>query len=307
MNQEILEDEIDLRELFNTINKNRVKIFILTLVVTSLAVIYALSIPNSYKSQTILVPQTEAKPSLGGLSALAGMAGVDLGGSGQIDAATSFETILKDYSFEQYMIEKYNLIDKFTLKQENLVFALSFDGFYNMFHFESSEDSVNEDSVNIEEKTYSTYQKILTTLSISTDKKSGLITLSAESIDKFLSKELVEIYLVELTNYLRKTEMQNVDKQIKFYKNEFNNIADISIKTQLGNLAAGLLQKKVLAEANEYYNVKQLTKPQVAYIRDKTKPKRSLIVIVSFITSIILGIFAVFFLEFIRSEDIDKK
>ena len=302
MNQEILEDEIDLRELFNTINKNRVKIFILTLVVTSLAVIYALSIPNSYKSQTILVPQTEAKPSLGGLSALAGMAGVDLGGSGQIDAATSFETILKDYSFEQYMIEKYNLIDKFTLKQENLVFALSFDGFYNMFHFESSEDSVN-----IEEKTYSTYQKILTTLSISTDKKSGLITLSAESIDRFLSKELVEIYLVELTNYLRKTEMQNVDKQIKFYKNEFNNIADISIKTQLGNLAAGLLQKKVLAEANEYYNVKQLTKPQVAYIRDKTKPKRSLIVIVSFITSIILGIFAVFFLEFIRSEDIDKK
>lgn len=307
MSQEILEDEIDLRELFNTINKNRVKIFILTLVVTSLAVIYALSIPNSYKSQTILVPQTEAKPSLGGLSALAGMAGVDLGGSGQIDAATSFETILKDYSFEQYMIEKYNLIDKFTLKQENLVFALSFDGFYNMFHFESSEDSVNEDSVNIEEKTYSTYQKILTTLSISTDKKSGLITLSAESIDRFLSKELVEIYLVELTNYLRKTEMQNVDKQIKFYKNEFNNIADISIKTQLGNLAAGLLQKKVLAEANEYYNVKQLTKPQVAYIRDKTKPKRSLIVIVAFITSIILGIFAVFFLEFIRSEDIDKK
>ena len=302
MNQEILEDEIDLRELFNTINKNRVKIFILTLIITSLAVIYALSIPNSYKSQTILVPQTEAKPSLGGLSALAGMAGVDLGGSGQIDAATSFETILKDYSFEQYMIEKYNLIDKFTLKQENLVFALSFDGFYNMFHFESSEDSVN-----IEEKTYSTYQKILTTLSISTDKKSGLITLSAESIDRFLSKELVEIYLVELTNYLRKTEMQNVDKQIKFYKNEFNNIADISIKTQLGNLAAGLLQKKVLAEANEYYNVKQLTKPQVAYIRDKTKPKRSLIVIVSFITSIILGIFAVFFLEFIRSEDIDKK
>lgn len=307
MNQEILEDEIDLRELFNTINKNRVKIFILTLIITSLAVIYALSIPNSYKSQTILVPQTEAKPSLGGLSALAGMAGVDLGGSGQIDAATSFETILKDYSFEQYMIEKYNLIDKFTLKQENLVFALSFDGFYNMFHFESSEDSVNEDSVNIEEKTYSTYQEILTTLSISTDKKSGLITLSAESIDRFLSKELVEIYLVELTNYLRKTEMQNVDKQIKFYKNEFNNIADISIKTQLGNLAAGLLQKKVLAEANEYYNVKQLTKPQVAYIRDKTKPKRSLIVIVAFITSIILGIFAVFFLEFIRSEDIDKK
>ncbi len=49
--------------------------------------------------------------------------------------------------------------------------------------------------------------------------------------------------------------------------------------------------------------VKQLTKPQVAYIKDKAGPKRALIIIVAFITSIILGIFFIFFREFIKGTE----
>ena len=299
-NEVIMEDEIDLRELFSTIYKNKFKIFFLTFIITSLTVVYTLSIPNSYKSQTKLVSQTQAKPTLGGLGALAGMAGIDLGGSGNIDAVTSLETILTDYSFEQYMIKKYNLIDKFVPKHDNLVFALAYDDVYNMLHTKSSKSDVT-----LEEKTYNTYKEILKTISISSDKKSGLITLSAESNDRFLAKKLVEIYLKELSDRMQKLDMQSVNKQIEFYNNELNNITDISIREQLGELVTGLLQKKVLSKANEYYNVKQLTKPQVAYIKDKTKPKRSLIVVVAFITSIILGIFAVFFIEFIKKNEED--
>ena len=299
-NEVIMEDEIDLRELFSTIYKNKFKIFFLTFIITSLTVVYTLSIPNSYKSQTKLVSQTQAKPTLGGLGALAGMAGIDLGGSGDIDAVTSLETILTDYSFEQYMIKKYNLIDKFVPKHDNLVFALAYDDVYNMLHTKSSKSDVT-----LEEKTYNTYKEILKTISISSDKKSGLITLSAESNDRFLAKKLVEIYLKELSDRMQKLDMQSVNKQIEFYNNELNNITDISIREQLGELVTGLLQKKVLSKANEYYNVKQLTKPQVAYIKDKTKPKRSLIVVVAFITSIILGIFAVFFIEFIKKNEED--
>jgi len=138
---------------------------------------------------------------------------------------------------------------------------------------------------------------------ISSDKKSGVISLSVESTDRFLAKELVDIYLVELTSYLRMIEMQDVEKQINFYNTEMENTEELSMKEQLGQLASGLVQKKVLSMANEYYNVKQLTLSQVAYIKEKSKPKRGLIVVVSFVTSIILGIFLVFFLEFIRKDD----
>ena len=298
-NNFIQEDEIDLKELFSTIWNNKFKIAFFTFVVTSLTIIYTLSIPNSYKSSTFLVPQTQAKPSLGGLSALAGIAGIDLGGSGNIDAVTSFNTILNDFAFQKTMIKKYNLNEKLIPNESNLVFALGYDGIYKMLN-KKSEKKIEKSK---EEITYDTYKLIIKMISISSDKKSGIISLVVESNDRFLAKELVNIYLVELTSYLRKMEMQDVDKQIKYYNQELEKTDELSMKDQLGQLASGLVQKKVLSQANEYYNVKQLTKPQVAYIKEKSKPKRGLIVIVSFITSIILGIFMIFFLEFIKKDE----
>lgn len=298
--QYLQEDEIDLKELFATIWNNKFKIAAFSFVVTSLTIAYTLSIPNSYSSSTNLVSQTQAKPSLGGLGALAGMAGIDLGGGGEIDAATSFETILKDYSFQEKIIKKYSLIEKLKPKKENLVFALGYDGIYNLFN---SEQANEDEKKPLDEQMFDTYKTILQTISVSSDKKSGVITLSATAQDRFLAKELVDIYLLELTAHLRKIEMQDVQKQIDYYKNELENTVDLSIKDQVSQLISGLMQKKVLSLANPLYNVKQFTKPQVAYIKDKTKPKRALIVVVSFVTSIILGIFGVFFREFLRKDE----
>ncbi len=298
-NSYIEEDEIDLRELFSTIWNNKFKIIFFVFIVTSLTIAYTLSIPNSYKSSTSLVPQTQAKPSLGGLSALAGMAGIDLGGSGNIDATTSFNTILQDFSFQQDIIKKYDLSTKLISNEKNLVFALEYDKVYKMLNdYKDKQKTISQ-----EDLTYNTYKSLLDMISISVDKKSGIINLSVESVDRFLAKELVDIYLKELTLKLREIEMRDVDKQIKYYNQEIENTDELSMKEQLGKLASGLVQKKVLSRANEFYNVKQLTYAQVAYIKEKSKPKRGLIVVVSFVTSIILGIFMVFFMNFIRESE----
>jgi len=294
------EDEIDLKELFGTIWKNKIKIAFFTFIVTTLTILYSLSIPNSYKSNTILIPQEQAKSSLGGLGALAGMAGIDIGGGSSIDAATSFNTIFNDFNFQNKIIKKYNLNEKLKVKSENLVFALGYDGIYN---FLKDEEGEKDSEISLEELTFNTYKDLLKMVSISSDKKSGLITISAETQDRFLSKELVELYLVELTTTLRDIEMKNVENQIRYYNDELEKTQELTIKEQLSQLASGLVQKKVLSMANKFYNVKQFTKPQVAYIKDKSKPKRGLIVVVSFVTSIILSIFLVFFLEFIKKDE----
>jgi capsular polysaccharide biosynthesis protein len=64
-----------------------------------------------------------------------------------------------------------------------------------------------------------------------------------------------------------------------------------------------IVQDKVMMKAKKYYQCDVFAKPSVSYIKDKVKPKRALILVVSFITSIILGIFLVFFLEFVKKED----
>ncbi len=302
-NSYIEEDEIDLRELFATIWGNKYKIIIFTFIITSLTIAYTLKLPNSYKSSVVLAPQGQSKGvSLGGLSALAGMAGIDLGGS-SMDAYNSMNTIINDNAFEEMIIKKYNLDKKLTPKymDKNLVFALGYRGIYDMFNSETKKDKSSNEVI------FDTIKKLKKIVSLSSDKKSGAIILSAELQDRFLAEKLLKIYLDETTSYLRKLDMQDINKKLKYYKNELSNISDIELKTQISQLISSLIQKKVLSSASEYYNVKLMTKPYVPFIKDKSKPKRALIVIVAFITSIILSIFGVFLLEFLRNEEKETK
>lgn len=290
----INEDEIDLKELFKTIWENKIKIFIFSTVVTLLTLIYTLSIPNSYKSSTLLIPEGQSKSTLGGLGALAGMAGINIGSGTELDTATSFKSILDDYSFQQRIIKKYNL-DKKLDDNTNYIFALNSRAIYDFLNNDIKKD------LNEEEKIFLVNKELKSIINISSDKKSGAITISAEHPNRQLIKELVEIYLKELTTHLRNIEMTNVDSQLKYYNSEISKTQDINIKNQLAQVVSGLVQKKVLSMANPYYNVKQLVKPQVPNIKEKTKPKRALLIVVSLVTSTILAIFGIFFINFLKS------
>ena len=300
----IEEDEIDLRELFNTILKYKYKILFFTIIITSLTIIYTMSIPNSYKSEVILSPQEQSKgSSLGGLGALAGLAGVSLGGSNSMDAFSSLNTIMNNNTFNKMMINKYDLINKLSSKNidKNLVFAMNNRTFYDFLNNKQIDNNQN-----IEDKIYTTIQSLKSMINLSKDKKTGAMTLTVNSKDRFLAKELLELYLKEATTQLSKLDMQDLEKKLKYYKEELSNTQDIELRTQLSQLVSSLMQKKVLSKASEYYNVRKITQAEVAYIKDKTKPKRGLIVVVSFITSLILAIFMVFFIEFLRGNKEEK-
>lgn len=294
----IEEDEIDLKELFNTILKYKYKIALFVFITTILTLVYSLSIPNSYKSEVILSPQGSQKNVGGGLSSLASLAGVSLGGASSKDPFVMMRTTLNDYTFNEKIIKKYNLAEKLENKQ-NLVFALGIDSIYNMFN---SKEKNEEDNRSEDEKIFSTINSIKSILSISSDKKSSLITINAELVDRYLAKELVDIYLKEIINKIKLEDMKEIDAQIKYYNKELSSTYDVSLKEQLSKSLSGLYQKKVFSQANDYYFVSKVVDSRIPYIKEKTKPKRALLLVVSFVTSIIIGIFIVFFLEFLRSD-----
>jgi len=296
--QPLEEDEIDLKELFATIWNNKFKIAFFSFIVVSMTLIYVLKQPNSYQSKTILLPQGGSKAVGGGLSALAGMAGVDLGSSGA-SPNDMLEFILNDFDFHKSVIEKYKLKEKLESEtiEEHYIFALGYSGIYDFF---KSDSNNSEDK---SEKTlFELYQEIKSIVSLSSDKKSGAITLTATHQDRFLAKDMVEIYLVELTNKLKEIDMEYTNESIKNFKRELFYTQNIELKASLSNMISEMIKNKVFSEANKYYLFKQVVKPIVADIKDKTKPKRGLILVVSFVTSIILGIFGIFFIEFIKGN-----
>ena len=292
------EDEIDLRELWQTVLKYKKKILGFASVSVFIALIVLLSTPNQYETSVSLVPLSQTKTSaLGGLSALAGMAGIDIGGGSDVSTADYLATLLQDYAFNVQMIEKYNLDQKINGNDQNYVFALGFRGLFDLFSSPKKEGSKK----NREEILFVTTKKLNSMLSFSTDKKSGIMTLKATSEDRFFAKELVDIYLKEMTDYLRILDMQDTEQKIAYYRDEMTKKDDIELKKNLATLVSSLIQKSVLAKSSEFYLVKPITSPDVANIKDKTKPKRGLILVVTLMTSIIVGLFGAFFLEFIKN------
>ncbi len=297
----IEEDEIDLKELFGTIWQNKFTIAIITLLVTSFALVYALKVPNIYTSSTVLILKENDKPTIGGgAAAMAAMAGINLGGGGGgIDISGLFKNLLGDYSFHKNIIKKYRIDQMLKLEniEKNFVFAANKRDIYNFFKSSGDDEKIDQ-----EELTYNTYLQVKKILSTSTDKESGAITLSAKFEDRFIAKKLIEIYLLEMSNYIKKLDLKELDEQVAYYERELSGSKNIDLRENINSLLSALVKKKVLSQAGEFYMVKQLTKPQVPYIKDKAGPKRALIIIVAFITSIILGIFFVFFKEFIKSS-----
>ena len=113
----------------------------------------------------------------------------------------------------------------------------------------------------------------------------------------------MDLYLSEMIKFIKLSDMKEIESQIKYYKKELASTYDVSLKEQLSKSLSALMQKRVFSLANDYYFVSKLTEPRVAYVKEKVKPKRALILIVSVITSFILAIFLVFFREFLNSED----
>lgn len=302
------EDEIDLRELFATIAENKFTIMAFALLITSFAILYALYKPNVYTSQSILIPKEQGgKPSLGGgAAALAAMAGINIGGGGSLDIADLFKNLLGDYAFNKPLIKKYRLDQMLDEKniEKHLVFAANQRAVYD---FVKSFRTKNKKPKSYEDILFETHKKLKNILSVSTDKKSGAITLSAKFEDRFVTKKLIDIYLKEMSDYIKQLDLREIDEQVRYYEDELQKAKNLDLKANINELLSALVKKKVLSQAGEFYMVKQLTKPQVPYVKDKAGPKRALIVIVAFITSIILGIFFVFFKEFLNADKPKKE
>jgi len=293
----IEEDEIDLRELFATIWKHKLFIAVFTFIVTSLAIVYALSKPNEYKIYTLLAPQEASKGiNLGGLGALASMAGVNVGGGSGVTPDIAFSTLLNDYAFMKNFILKNQLDKKLSNPnlEKNYIFALGYNGIYKLFH--SNAKNNNKD------QTFTYYKQLKSNLQVSTDKKTSLITVSYISPSRRLAKEILTAFLCDATQELVRRNLRDINAKVEKYKQELQKTNNLELKSELAKLISSLIKQKVYIDASKYYKVKVVTDSYIPDVHDKAKPKRALIVIVAFITSIILGIFLVFFLEFIKKE-----
>ena len=297
------DDEIDLIELWNVIWSSKKIIIFTTVLFTIIAIFYALAQPNQYKSTVVLAPVESEGGGLGGLAAqyggLAAMAGINLGGGGgnQVDQALEIAT---SWPFIETFINKYTLAPKIlAVDQWNLESGkLTFDN--DIYNAETNKWLVEEKG----HSSWKSYKAFKTMLSISQDKKTSFINITIETISPILSHRWAELLVKELNQHFQYLAIKQSQKNIDFLNNKILETSVAEMRSVFYALIEEQTKTLMLASLNEEYLLKTVIPAKVA--EEKSKPKRSLIVVLGCLLGGMLSVMLVLVLHFKNPEDDGK-
>jgi uncharacterized protein involved in exopolysaccharide biosynthesis len=349
-------DEIDLLALVKTIWAGRKTIFYAIGISMVLGLVIAFTSPKKYTASATLLPSVEKKGGgLGSLSALAGMAGINIGGlmgdaSGipaelypQVVGSVPYlmELMHEKLTWEKYSepLSLYEVIEQDTiesgfLKVKKYTIGLPWVLKDAVFGKENDDDLVPKAGGKNKEIGYyllslkerAAIAKLKNAINLSNDKKSGLISINVTMGEALLTAQLadkaVQLLQKHVIDYKTKQSAENlkfiqerfVESKVNYeqaqraffaYKDAHRNIVAERMDVEYQRLSdaydiasaiyKGLAQQQEQAKitVKEETPVFKVLDP-VVVPKDKSAPKRGMMLAVSMFLGVFLGIAVVF-------------
>jgi len=289
------DDEINIRELFQTIWKGKLIIFGITFLSSILAVFFSLSLPNIYQSEAILSPVgAEASPnknsSIGGLASLAG---INLQSQPLGNSAKAIEKVRTLSFFEDYILPNIFL--------PNLMAVDSWDP-------DTNKISYNEKDYNEKTKTWNeipsaqeSYDEFKDIMSFTQDYDTGFVSVSVRHQSPHVAKDLVELVVTQINYFFRMNDKKEANLSIDFLNMQISQTSYTEIKQVIAQLLQNKVQQLTLIEANEFYVFSYLDPPAV--MEDREEPNRVSICIFGFIFGALLGLLIVITRQYISAKE----
>ena len=275
------EKEIDLFELFTTLLKYKLMIFLIVVITGIGSVIYSLTLINIYRSEATLALR-ENDNSGSSLGALGGFGGIvasqlGIGGGGSLE---KIEAVLNSRGLSARIIDKYDLMP--------ILFEDNWDAKKHEWMIEKQ--PTLQDGL----------KKIKALLSVKTDTKKNLITVCIEDKKPEITKQFVDYYLTELSASLREEVLRDASENMRFFEEQIERTTDPLLKEKIYALLAKEIEKETFAKAQKHYGFLVLDPPIVPDRNKKVKPKRSLICILSVSVAFFIAVSLSFVIEFVR-------
>ena len=301
------DDEIDLRELFNALWKGKWIIIVTTFFFAVGAVLYALSLPNIYKSDALLAPAESSNG--GGLSKMAGqlgglaaLAGVNLGAgeSSQTDLAVQ---VMKSRQFVEAFIKKHDLLVP-------LMAAKNWDLESNMlildeelYNSKNSEWLREPDGLRgatpTAQEAFEVFSKEV--LNISQDKESGLYTVSVKNYSPYLAQQWVNWLIEDINQVMRERTIAETSQNLAYLNAQLQKTAVTDMQSTFYRLIEEQTKSLMLAEVQEEFIFKVVDPAVVPELKDG--PKRALICVLVTLLGGMLGVAIVLVRFAFRKED----
>lgn len=209
-----MKKEMGIFDILYVLAKRKAFVIVFTLVFAIGAVVYSLLVPKHWVSKAVLVPVEDSGNALGALDGgMLGMLSGSLLGSIQRDPAVEFVSIMQSRSFREEVVKEFDLLRYYNLQDRPPLEAM-------------------------EKAVFRLGNKMTR---ISTEQESKLITISVETKDKLLSKNIAQYYLDSLQDYLRTKRGSKSKLQREFLEKQ---VSDTKASTESLAVALKDFQKK---------------------------------------------------------------
>lgn len=290
----IADDEIDLRELFSVIWQGKLIVIALTILFSVASVLYAISLPNIYKSEALLAP-AEAQQQ-GGLGALAGqfgglasLAGVNLGAGGGVDKTQLALEVLKSRKFTSEFIQKYNILP-------NLMAAEAWNRETNTVVYDEELYIAEQDKwirdvkapFEAEPSMQEAYKEFRKSVNANLDKESGMITIAVEHVSPYIAEQWVNWLIQDINKTMKARDVLEANKSTEFLTQQLEQTQITDIRAVLYKLVEEQTKTIMFANVRDEYVFKTIDPALVS--EEKFKPKRALICILGALLGCFLGV-----------------
>jgi len=280
LSQPPLDDEIDFAELWHAIWAGKWLIIAITAVFSLASIIYALSLPNIYKSEALLAPATEKQAGMSGLASkfggLASLAGVNLGSGGGIDQTVLALEIMKSRLFIDNFINNNNLLVPLMATKGWIR-----DGNKLIYNAEIYDVEKNEWVSDVKKNRWSgpSSQKAFRVFSglfnVTQDQTSSMITLSVEHYSPLIAKQWVDLLIKAINTEMKQKDLTEAENSITYLNNQLELTRVSGLQDVLYQLIEEQTQTIMFANVREQYALKVIDPAVIPEL--KSGPKRSLI------------------------------
>ena len=279
-----INDEIPINDIFNLLLDNKKKISLVTIIFAIFSVTLSLSLPNIYKSSSLLSVVNDS--SSNGISSLASqyggiasMAGIALPSSSGEDKSSLVIQTLLSRDFLKNLIKNNNILPQLIAAKK-----------YNT----DTKETIYDEKVYSSEKgawirkpqknkeivpSYlEAHEAYLDIISISKDKLTGFITVSVDHVSPDFAYSFLSLIINELNISLRDRDIKEATDSVAYLRDKLVTTQEKDIQYSLNELIKIQLEKLMLANVRTSYIINPIDSPYVP--ENKSSPKRAVICIV---------------------------
>jgi uncharacterized protein involved in exopolysaccharide biosynthesis len=295
--------EIDLLHYWNVLKKRRRFIGIFVAAAVFLMLVASLFMTNIFGANAIIVP-VQKDSRAGGLTASLFQQMGSLPGISLPETASQAEivTLLKSDILREKIITQYNLLpvlfpdrwDEETKGWKKRGFSLNpISWAVKLVRLIVPSDMPQKET--LEPELWDGLRALNQIARITSNVKDRTITISVQFKDPEMTAMIANYYLSALNDHMSSEAKRVALINRTYLEQQLAQTPDPFIKQKIYNMIAQQIETSMMAEVKENFAFKVLDPPRVP--DRKIKPKRAQIVVISFLFSLMLGVFIALFRE----------